>query len=67
MPDISMCGSKECKVRAECRRNPASGTVPSEWRQSWMMFGPEGPHGCDSFMPTRPEEKARVASRGGGK
>lgn len=36
MPDISMCNDKDCPMAAKCYRNPASGTKPSEFRQSWM-------------------------------
>lgn len=37
MPDITMCGSICCPVRKYCYRNPASGTEPSEFRQSWFL------------------------------
>lgn len=36
MPDISMCASEICPLRFTCYRNPESGTVPSEYWQSWF-------------------------------
>lgn len=38
MPDISMCADDKCPSRAECRRHEASGTRPSEFRQSYAFF-----------------------------
>jgi hypothetical protein len=49
MPDITMCASETCPVRAQCRRNPISGTKPSEFRQSWFANIPEEP--CDYYWP----------------
>lgn len=37
MPDITMCGSETCPLKTECYRNPASGTKPSEFMQSWFL------------------------------
>lgn len=54
MPDISMCGNDDCKVRMKCYRNPASGTTPSGRRQSWMMFSYDERLGCEAFWPTPP-------------
>lgn len=50
MPDFSMCGSETCPVRLLCRRNQASGTVPSDRTQSWMLFEPSSDQGCSSRM-----------------
>lgn len=36
MPDITMCNSDTCPLRAKCHRNPASGTKPSEYHQAWF-------------------------------
>lgn len=49
MPDISMCDSETCEVRAKCYRNPASGTKPSEFRQSWFMGLREEGEGCEYY------------------
>ena len=49
MPDITMCASTTCPVRETCYRNEASGTTPSDFRQSWFMDRREEP--CDSYWP----------------
>jgi hypothetical protein len=36
MPDITMCGDVTCPLRDTCYRNPASGTVPDPYRQSFF-------------------------------
>ena len=41
MPDILMCANHTCPLREDCYRNPASGTKPSEFRQSGGSFDPE--------------------------
>lgn len=52
MPDISMCNSATCPVRAYCYRNEASGTVPSEHWQAWSGYCADGrPDGCEGFSP----------------
>jgi hypothetical protein len=51
MPNISMCGSSTCPKRMSCYRNQASGTQPSQGRQSWMYFAKDG-EPCDSYWPT---------------
>ena len=57
MPDISMCRHPDCPARHTCYRHSASGTRPSEFRQSWMAFQP-GPLGmCDHYIPVRSEEQ----------
>jgi hypothetical protein len=38
MPDISMCHVKSCTKSKECYRSEDSGTEPSKWRQSWIIF-----------------------------
>lgn len=48
MPDISMCGSV-CPKSRECRRHEDSGTVASEWRQSWLAG--QGGDECPHFWP----------------
>ena len=51
MPDISMCDSETCPVKATCHRNPASGTTPSEHRQSWFMGLREEGEDCVYYWP----------------
>ena len=57
MPDISMCATANCPIKHECYRSEASGTKPSEWRQSWSAFSwrqieDDGEVLCDNFWPT---------------
>lgn len=42
MPDVTMCDSETCYLRTKCYRNPASGTKPSEFQQSWFTANKEG-------------------------
>lgn len=51
MPDITMCASETCKVRETCYRNPASGTKPSEFVQSWFWVEPGDDDQCGHFWP----------------
>lgn len=69
MPDISMCNSLTCKVRTHCYRNEASGTQPSEWRQSYMVFEPEKGWECSGFdpvilSPVVEEERLKILGSG---
>lgn len=41
MPDFTMCSDNECPMKETCKRNPASGTEPSDW-QPWVRFNREG-------------------------
>ncbi len=56
MPDITMCGTEDCGLKGSCYRSPASGTRPTEWRQSWSAFSPfatdEGTQLCEHYWPT---------------
>lgn len=40
MPDISMCATETCPLASQCYRSPSSGTIPTEYRQSWQEFLP---------------------------
>jgi hypothetical protein len=51
MPDISMCDSETCPLKTNCYRNPASGTKPSEHRQSWFMGLPSEGETCNHYWP----------------
>lgn len=51
MPDITMCQSETCNVRATCYRNEASGTKPTEYRQSWFMEPPGEDDTCPYYWP----------------
>jgi hypothetical protein len=51
MPDITMCGSETCPLKANCYRNPASGTKPSEYRQSWFMGLDKEGEECEHYWP----------------
>ena len=51
MPDISMCDSETCPLKAECYRNPASGTKPSEYRQAWYLGLLKEGEDCDHYWP----------------
>lgn len=59
MPDISMCGSRNCPWQEDCLRSPASGTEPWRW-QTWGSFMPkekmDKPEDCKYFIPV---EKGR--------
>lgn len=47
MPDISMCAATGCPKSRQCYRHEDSGTVPNEWRQSYIMGEPNGD--CRNF------------------
>ena len=49
MPDITMCNSQKCERRKTCKRNPASGTVPDKYSQSWQEFDAGGK--CELYWP----------------
>lgn len=50
MPDIAMCPSTECTLKESCYRNRASGTEPSEYRQSYFVNPPGKEDGtCDYY------------------
>jgi len=51
MPDITMCSSETCPLKTTCYRNPASGTKPSEYRQSWFLNKTTEGKDCDSYWP----------------
>lgn len=54
MPDITMCGSEQCGLKETCYRNPASGTEPSEYRQSWFVEPPIKDNGfCHYYWETK--------------
>ena len=54
MPDISMCDDELCPKRQQCYRNPASGTQPNKFRQSWFLLSPMTNSGtCDYFSPIK--------------
>lgn len=55
MPDISMCSSSTCSLKERCYRNPASGTVPNKFRQSWFAVPPDYHIECPYFWETKPE------------
>lgn len=40
MPDITMCKDETCPLKGSCYRHPASGTEPSEHRQSFFASKP---------------------------
>lgn len=48
MPDITMCTQDDCPVMGKCYRHEAT---PTPGRQSFAIFEPTGPDGCDSFLP----------------
>lgn len=70
MPDISMCPSQDCPVRGDCYRNEASGTEPSNFRQSWIGWTWRQPAGlgapveCDGYCPTDTALNREEADRG---
>ena len=51
MPDISMCGSETCPLKAKCYQNPASGTKASEYMQAWFVGLPEEGENCNYYWP----------------
>jgi len=51
MGDISMCANDDqCPVKSQCYRSTASGTKPTEQRQSWMAFQPSRGVSCRGFV-----------------
>ena len=58
MPDISMCAA-ECGVSRQCYRHPESGTVPNDPYQAWSAFEPDGPDGCDEYIPIKWEPRRK--------
>ncbi len=54
MPDITMCDDKTCPLAPKCYRNPASGTQPNEYRQSWFVESPRTEERCDHFSERQP-------------
>lgn len=55
--DVAMCAHTTCPLAPSCRRNTASGAVPSE-RQSWAGFEPRRDGECDGFWPAQNWEPA---------
>jgi hypothetical protein len=56
MPDITMCPSTTCSAKTKCYRNRASGTISSEYRQSWFVESPaksDDPVICDYYWPLK--------------
>jgi len=53
MPDITMCAATDCPLSPRCRRHEDSGTVPSEWRQSWFASPPHKDGECGYFWPVK--------------
>jgi len=53
MPDISMCYSLTCPLKHKCYRNPASGTQPSEFMQSYFMITEEWGEDCKYYWPVK--------------
>jgi hypothetical protein len=51
MPDISMCLNTSCTKSEVCYRSPNSGTVESEFRQSWSEFIQNDDETCKMFYP----------------
>ena len=61
MPDIAMCGDKECPSREKCYRFMAT---PSPHMQSYSHFGREvGDAKCDSFWPVKNKGQAQGLDR----
>jgi hypothetical protein len=56
MPDITMCGTKECELRDACYRAQAT---PSQYWQAWCNFTPEEDGTCQFYyaMPYKTAEK----------
>lgn len=52
MPDLAMCPSETCPVRGVCYRNAASGTKPTDERQTWAYFARREDEGrsCHGFI-----------------
>lgn len=63
MPDISMCAHPTCPSRSRCYRHAASGTVPSEMRQSYMGFEPDADGACSSFLGVSDRTASRKEDR----
>lgn len=59
MPDISMCFSDTCSLRANCYRNPASGTKPCEYRQSYFNGLDTEGEDCKYYWPLRNTQEGK--------
>jgi hypothetical protein len=61
MPDITMCASSDCPLAGNCYRSRESGTVPTERRQAWSVFGwvtdARGAPCCQHYWPVIREGK----------
>lgn len=53
MPDITMCSGINCSAARNCHRSNLSGTVPSDFRQSWFMSPPGHARDCALYWPIR--------------
>lgn len=60
MPDISMCGNRECPLREKCYRHPDSGTKPSPHWQAWTPFKWSDTAGCNDYWPTHDDKGKKV-------
>lgn len=40
MPDIAMCGNKDCPAKETCYRHEASGTKPNPHGQTYAIWQP---------------------------
>jgi len=41
MPDITMCATLKCRLSHSCYRHKDNGTIPDEYRQAYLYFGPD--------------------------
>jgi hypothetical protein len=55
MPDLTLCRSYRCRVRADCRRNPACALAypadPDD--QPWAIWNPSGGRACPGYIEAR--------------
>jgi len=70
MPDITMCTGLACSLASTCYRSPQSGTMFSEFRQSWFIEEPyyrgssKGPTICDYYWKVAKKKKAKTNDQG---
>lgn len=61
MPDISMCGERDCPIKTDCYRNPASGTKASSYQAYSLFQYVDGK--CKDFMPSFRKIKEKTGDR----
>jgi len=56
MPDIAMCTSTTCPMRATCKRHEASGVVPDNLYQWWFNGAQDKDGKCEWYLTEEEKE-----------